>query len=94
MPWKYDSVNTRDAHNIYRNENDFMCNRVDYERDEDNGRCYQLCESCNLRPEWDGALVRRRISAKAFEERKAACLEAIEKYEARYNKTFGNTETE
>lgn len=49
-------------------ENSFVYNFVNYEKDEYNGRCYILTESCNLRPEMDGALVRKRISKKAYEE--------------------------
>ena len=55
-----------------RSENDFTYNCMEYERDEENGRCYMLVESCNLRPEMDGALVKKRIKKsvyeKAFEE--------------------------
>ena len=43
-------------------------NYVNYEKDEYNGRCYILVESCNLKPEMDGALVRKRISKKVYEE--------------------------
>lgn len=81
MKWRCDSARPLNARNEYRNENDFMSNGTNYERDEDNGRCYALYESTNLRPEFDGALVKRRISAKVFEERKAKCLRAVEKYE-------------
>lgn len=49
-------------------KNSFVYDFVDYEKDEYNGRCYILVESCNLRPEMDGALVRKRISNKAYEE--------------------------
>lgn len=49
-------------------KNSFVYDFVDYEKDEYNGRCYILVESCNLRPEMDGALVRKRINNKAYEE--------------------------
>ena len=44
-----------------RSENDFTYNCMEYERDEENGRCYMLVESCNLRPEMDGALVKKEL---------------------------------
>lgn len=50
------------------NENSFVYDFVNYEKDEYNGRCYTLIESCNLRPEMDGALVRKRISKNEYEE--------------------------
>lgn len=49
-------------------KNSFVYDFINYEKDEYNGRCYILTESCNLRPEMDGALVRKRISNKAYEE--------------------------
>lgn len=49
-------------------ENSFVYNFVNYEKDECNGRCYILTESCNLRPEMNGALVRKRVSKKEYEE--------------------------
>lgn len=50
----------------FRSENDFTYNFIDYERDEENGRCYMLVASCNLR--MDGALVRERIKRSVYEE--------------------------
>ncbi len=50
------------------NENSFVYNYINYEKDEYNGRYYMLVESCNLRHEMDGALVRKRISKKVYEE--------------------------
>lgn len=49
-------------------KNSFIYDFTNYEKDEYNGRCYILVESCNLRPEMDGALVRKRISKNAYEE--------------------------
>lgn len=49
-------------------KNSFVYNFVNYEKDEYNGRCYILVESCNLKPEMDGALVQKRISKKVYEE--------------------------
>ena len=49
-------------------ENSFVYNFINYEKDEYNGRCYILAESSNLKPEMDGALVRKRISKNAYEE--------------------------
>lgn len=62
----------------YLNENNFTYQYVDYERDEYNGRCYQLVETTDLRPEMDGALVRRRISNAAYEEARKAVLNILE----------------
>lgn len=60
------------------NENSFVYNFINYEKDEYNGRCYILVESCNLRPETDGALVRKRISKKEYEEALKKTKEATE----------------
>ena len=79
--WRYDSVNCKDAQNAYYNEICFKCNGYDYEQDEDNGRYYKLEPSTSLKPEMDGALVRRRISKKEFEARRSECLQAVEKFE-------------
>ena len=49
-------------------KNSFVYNFVNYEKDEYNGRCYILVGDCNLKPEMDGALVRKRISKKVYEE--------------------------
>lgn len=49
-------------------KNSFVYNFINYEKDEYNGRCYILAESSNLKPEMDGALVRKRISKNAYEE--------------------------
>ena len=49
-------------------KNSFIYDFINYEKDEYNGRCYMLIESCNLRPEMDGALVKKRISKNEYEE--------------------------
>lgn len=49
-------------------KNSFVYDFVNYEKDEYNGMCYILVESCNLRPEMDGALIRKRVSNKVYEE--------------------------
>lgn len=64
-------------------ENDFVYEGISYERDPENGRCYRLVESCNLRPEWDGALVKQRISAKEYQELYTQAVNAVREYEAR-----------
>lgn len=51
-----------------RNEFDFTYNCTDYEKDLDSGRYYRLDASISLRPEMDGALVRRRISGAVYWE--------------------------
>lgn len=47
---------------FYCNDNNFMFDGINYEKDEDNGRCYRLEESCCLRTDCDGKLIRKRIS--------------------------------
>lgn len=64
------------------NENEFVFNFINYERDPENGRCYRLVESCNLRPEWDGALVKQRISAKEYQQLYRQAVDAVNAYEA------------
>lgn len=51
---------------------------VNWERDPDNGRCYYLEASTSLRPEMDGALVKRRTSNSNFEIVKEAVKKIIE----------------
>lgn len=58
-------------------ENEFVFNFINYERDPENGRCYRLVESCNLRPEWDGALVKQRISAKEYQQLYKQAVDAV-----------------
>lgn len=79
---KMDATDTRDVKNIYISDDCFMSDLYNYERDAYNGRCYRLTESYNLRPEMDGALVRRRIGKKEYEAALNHCLAEIEKYEA------------
>lgn len=79
---RQDAENYRYVQNQYISDNDFMSNSIYYERDEDNGRCYRLRDSENLRPEWDGALVKVRISKCEYEAALKHCLNAIEEHEA------------
>lgn len=79
--WRYDSCNYRMAENAYYSETRFKCNGYEYEQDEDNGRYYKLEPSVSLKPEMDGALVRKRISKKEFETRKNESLQTVEKFE-------------
>lgn len=62
----------------FRSENDFTYNFYGYERDVENGRCYILVESCNLRPEMDGALVKKRISKSEYEKALNDCKKIFE----------------
>lgn len=64
-----------------RNENSFTYNCLEYERDEENGRCYMLVESCDLRPEMDGALVRKRIKKSVYEKALSDCKKIFEQPE-------------
>lgn len=57
-----------DRNCFYYSDFAFMLNKVDYEKDEDNGRCYILEYSSCLRPECDGKLVRKRISAAVYNQ--------------------------
>ena len=79
--YRSDSTSIMTERNRLWNEHEFMCDRVDYEEDIENGRCYRLVPSTNLRPEMDGALVKQRISRKEFEIYRAKCIEAIERHE-------------
>lgn len=63
------------------NDNEFVYNYTNYERDEESGRCYMLVYSCNLRPEYDGALVRRRIKKLEYEKALASAKQEISDYE-------------
>lgn len=56
-------------------DNDFVYEYSNYEKDAYTGRCYRLTESTSLKPEMDGALVRRRISKAVYE----ACLKEAKK---------------
>ena len=89
MKIRCDSQSPVNAQNIYDSEFSFVCNRVDYEKDEYNGRCYMLVESCNLAPEMAGALVKKRIKNALYESRRIECLAAIEKYEKWCAEIFG-----
>ena len=50
------------------NDKEFVYEGVNYEFDPYTGRYYRLEESCSLRPEMDGALVKHRIGQKVFSE--------------------------
>lgn len=58
----------------------FRYNKIDYEKDCYNGRCYLLDESrsFNSQVAREGGLVRRRISRVAYEEAKAAAIKEVE----------------
>lgn len=56
-------------------DDDFVYEYSNYERDDYTGRYYRLTESVSLKPEMDGALVKRRISKSVYE----ACLEEAKK---------------
>lgn len=53
---------------FYCNDNNFMLDGINYEKDEYNGRCYRLEDSCCLRTDCDGKLVRRRISVTDYKQ--------------------------
>lgn len=53
---------------FYCNDFSFMLNKVDYEKDEYNGRCYILNPSSSLRADPNGQLVRRRISSAVYNQ--------------------------
>ena len=57
-----------DRNCFYYSDFAFMLNKVDCEKDEDNGRCYILEYSSCLRPECDGKLVRKRISSAVYNQ--------------------------
>jgi hypothetical protein len=65
--------------NHYFNDDDFKFDDSYYERDPCNGRCYRLEASVSLRPEMDGALVRRRIPEKSFLKNLEALKSALAK---------------
>lgn len=67
---------------MYMSDDCFRSDLYEYERDTYNGRCYRLEESYSIRPEMDGALVRRRIGRKEYEAALNHCLAEIEKHEA------------
>ena len=71
----------------------FTYNDTYYEYDEFTNRYYFLSESCNLRPEMDGALVRRRIGKSAYMEVYRQLLEYLGLNEERKKEASEETET-
>ncbi len=55
----------------------FTYNHTDYEYDEETNRYYYFTESISLRPEMNGALVRRRIGKSAYMEVYGQLLEYL-----------------
>ena len=54
--------------NWYRSDNDFTYAGIEYIRDTDNGRCYELRPSENMNnPNMSGALVKKRIKTAYYE---------------------------
>ena len=64
-----------DNSHFYYNDNNFMLDNVNYEKDVDNGRCY----SCCLRKDCDGKLVRKRISSVSYNQALLKLKEMIPK---------------
>ncbi len=62
----YFTSDNRHAYDADEKFRSFTYSYSHYEYDEESGRYYQLVESCSLRPEMDGALVRRRISKEVY----------------------------
>ena len=60
------------------NDKEFVYEGVNYEFDPYTRRYYRLEESCSLRPEMDGALVKHRTGQKVFSELLKKTREAIE----------------
>jgi len=65
--------------NTYYSDSHFQYERKWYETDPYNGRFYVLMDSSNMRPEMDGALVRRRISKSLYTEKLNSLKELLEK---------------
>ncbi|HHV09768.1 MAG TPA: hypothetical protein GXX75_05775 [Clostridiales bacterium] len=51
---------------FFINENDFVFENVNYERDASNGRCYYREASRSLRTDCDGKMAKRRIGESWF----------------------------
>ena len=68
-----------DNSHFYCNDNNFMFDNVNYEKDVDNGRCYILVYSCCLRKDCDGKLVRKRISSVSYNQALLKLKEMIPK---------------
>ena len=75
----------------YINENEFVFDGVNYEKDEYTGRCYYLEESRCLRADCDGKLVKRRISAKEYAELLEKCKAECTEPEVEENNTVSFT---
>lgn len=60
---------------------DFRYKKVDYEKDDYNGRCYLLDtpRSFNTKAAREGGLVRRRISKVVYEEARRMAIKEVEK---------------
>lgn len=70
----------------------FTYQGIDYEYDEDTNRYYYLSESDNLRPEMDGAMVRRRIGKARYMEIYEQLLEYLGMNEEDTEETTEETE--
>jgi hypothetical protein len=70
------------ANTMIINEDMFVLDGINYERDDWSGRYYRLEESISLRREMDGALVRRRISKKVYLKNLEECKIQIAEQEA------------
>lgn len=71
----------------------FTYRSTDYEYDEETNRYYYLTESIDLRPEMDGAMVRRRIRKSAYMEVYRQLLEYLGLNEKEEVETGEETET-
>lgn len=66
----------------FRNDRSFTYAFNEYERDEENGRCYLLVASTSMHdPNMDGALVKKRISKTSYEEALRLCKKVYEERE-------------
>lgn len=71
----------------------FTYRGTDYEYDEETNRYYYFTESISLRPEMDGAVVRRRIGKSAYMEVYGQLLEYLGLNEKEEAVTVEETET-
>lgn len=53
---------------FYSSDFAFMFDKVSYEKDKYNGRCYRLEDSCCLRADCDGKLIKKRISTAVYNQ--------------------------
>lgn len=63
-----DGLVYHDDRYFYCSDFAFMVDGINYEKDENNGRCYRLEESDCLRADCDGKLVKRRIAATVYNQ--------------------------